>query len=522
MKRICGLLLATSLLTACVDQPVFTTADQPVPQAWQTQAPQAGDSVLQAAWWQKLNDPVLNDLVAKAIKNNQDIKLAAIRVRTARADLLSTQAGFLPQVNLNTVYQRAKTSEYFYGNSGGFGNAIGQARNLYTVNLDASWEFNIFQVDPALKAAEEQIKFQEEAQRSVLVSVLGEVARNYIELRRLQASIATTDDVIGALQSTVNLTTARQTAGLSSGLDVARTQADLDTSRATRPALEAAQIATTHRLEVLLGGLPGTLAQLTINKADIPQVPSGFTLTAPASVVAARPDIRAAAHALASATQVQQVAAAQYYPKISLPLAFGWQSFRTGNLFNTAAQSWSFGGGLVAPLVDFGRIRADIDVSDANAEAAFLTYQHTVIGALADVETALSDHLASINRYETLVKAASARQQSLTLVQAKYKSGLSSYLEVSDATRTYATGQLDVIQAQADVANTLVTLYKAVGGGWQGVLPEAQAAAPQTIGTVADAPPPKSVILPTAGVAVAASPEVIQENKNGDIVTVIH
>jgi len=433
-----------------------------VPAGWTANAT-VNDAVLQQRWWEQFNDPILNQLIRTADAQNLDLKIAATRVRAARAQLLSVEASYLPNITGAGSVSRARTSSKTVR-----GQAAGFTGNLYDVEADATWEFNIFSISPTIEAAKATIKSVQENQNGVLLSLLGEVANNYIQLRLAQQSLALTDQTITAYQTALDLASAREKVGLVSGLDTSRAQSALETQKAQRPVITAQITAAIRRMEVLLGQNPGMLdAQLT-PPAAIPVANSPLLLATPAAVIANRPDVRAAEQNLRANNATKRVATAEYFPSISLPAAFGWQAARPKDMLSGGSLLWSLTAGAAAPIFDFGRIQSNIDLADANAQQAFFQYQQSVQGALSDVETALSDYLSSVNRAPQLERAVAADQTTLQLSQERYDRGLTNYLDVTTAQQALYAEQQAQLQNQSDMAARLVTLYKTMGGGWQG------------------------------------------------------
>lgn len=479
--------------------------DVQTPQSWSNPSAPVNDAAIQLRWWEQLNDPVLNNLIQAAVQQNPDLKIAKTRIRAARAQLVATRASFLPDINASGSVGRNR-------NSARTGLGLGGERDLFDVGMDATWEFNVFGIGPAIEAADATLTSEKYNEKGVLLSLLGEVAQNYIELRRLQNALAVTDQSIAAYKASLDITDARLKAGLVSGLDSSRAETALQTQLAERPELVSQISAAIHRLEVLLGQNPATLnAQLDAPQA-IPVINSPVLLATPAAVIANRPDVKAAEQTLIASNATKRVATAQYFPSLSLPAAFGWQADKGGDLFTSGAQAWSFAGMVKLPIFDFGRIRSDVELTDANAEAAFLQYQKTVQGALSDVETALTDYLASVNRHAQLMRAVETSQTTVDLSEMRYKNGLVSYLDVAEAQKSLYLAQQAAIQNFANMASRYVTLYKAMGGGWQdNAVSSASAVAPvMTQPVVQQAPQPLPVAQPQVVVPPPANQVVGQ------------
>lgn len=496
-------LLAVSLLAlaGCASAD-HKASEVQIPGSWTNTAAPVNDAAAQLRWWEQFNDPTLNNLVQTAAQQNLDLKIAKTRIRAARAQLLATRASFLPDINASASAGRTRGSTRT-----GLGAAGGGERDLYDVGLDATWEFNIFGIGPAIEAADATLKAETENQHSVMLTMLGEVAQNYIELRRLQNSLAVTDQSIAAFKTSLDLTDARLKAGLTSGLDSSRAETALQTQMAERPEIVTQINAAVRRIEVLLGQNPGTLDAQLGTPAAIPVAGAPLLLATPVAVIANRPDVRAAEQTLIASNATKRVATAQYFPSISLPAAFGWQADNGSGIFSSGGQAWSFAGVVKLPIFDFGRIRSDVQLSDANAEAAFLGYEKSVKTALSDVETALSDYLASVNRSAQLNRAVQTSQTTVDLSDTRYRNGLVSYLDVAEAQKSLYGAQQAAIQNTANAASRLITLYKAMGGGWQdsGAAPIVASPAPvQQVPTLAPQPVPVAAPLPNSNVTAPA------------------
>ena len=467
------LLLATTTLclalTACEDSRTYRVEDGIKPPAQWQNGPNMVDTAIQQNWWQNFQDPMLDDLIKQGIANNLDLKIAASRVRQARAQLLGVEADQLPNIGASASVARSKSS-ILGSNNATF--LTGSRNNtLYQAGLDASWEVNIFNIDASIDAARASAVAVKEQERDTLLTLLGEVARNYIALRQSQNQFALTEQTVKAYQISFDLTKAKFDAGLVNGLDTARAEGLWQSTAAQLPPLQANINASKYRLAVLLGQLPGSLQNLD-KVQPVPISKVAVVAAAPASVIAERPDIRAAERVLAAATARQTIATREYYPSISLSSAFGWSTYNSsGNLFTGSGNAWSLVGQVLAPLVDFGRIRSDIRVADAQAEQAFLGYQQTVLSASEEVENALSRYFAAVNRQSQLNKANDAGELAVELAQERYKKGLVSFLEVTDAQQKLYAAQLEVLNNNAEISVQQIGLYKALGGGWRTDLP---------------------------------------------------
>jgi NodT family efflux transporter outer membrane factor (OMF) lipoprotein len=340
--------------------------------------------------------------------------------------------------------------------------------DLFQIGFDARWELDLFGgVRRAVEAAEADIDTALAEHQAVLVTLLGEVARNYLELRGAQAQLAITRDNLAAQQDTLDLSRIRFQAGLSSDLDVARAEAQVATTAAQIPTLERQTRQAIHRLGVLLGQGPGTLMAALSSTAPVPPPPPEVAVGLPAALLQRRSDIRRAERALAAATARIGVATADLYPRLALTGMLGLQSMQLSDLSQTASQFWAFGPSIRWPLFDAGRIRANIRVHDARQEQALIRYEQTVLTALEEVENALVAYRQEQVRQRSLAAAMAAHRRAVTLANELYTKGLSDFLTVLEAQRSLLAAESQLVQSNAALASHVVALYKALGGGWE-------------------------------------------------------
>jgi len=421
-----------------------------------------------ARWWVEFNDPLLDSLIERAAKSNLDIALAEARLREARALLGVTAAGAWPTVDVSDSYERIRTSE----NAFAAGRVAPQGggnleQNLFRTGFDSSWEIDLFGATRRrVEAAQAGVDAAVEDRRAVLVTLLGDVAKNYIDLRGLQRRLAVAQANLRAQQETARLTKIRFDAGLANDLDAAQAEGLAQQTAAQIPALESALKQTAYRLDLLLGRQPGALAtELTLD-APIPALPPTAHVGLPAELLRRRPDVRRAERQLAAVTAEVGAATADLYPKFSLTGAFGLQSISASDWFTGRSRFWSIGPTISWPIFDAGRIRANIEVRNAQQEQALRNYEKSVLTALGDVESDLVNYAKEQSRYHSLLEATAANRRAFELANELYRQGLVAFLNVLDAERTRYVTENDLAQSEANMASNLVVLYKALGGGW--------------------------------------------------------
>ncbi|HYY25265.1 MAG TPA: efflux transporter outer membrane subunit [Candidatus Udaeobacter sp.] len=423
-------------------------------------------------WWTSFNDPLLNSLVERAVRSNLDLRQAEARIREARAVRALTAAGEWPTVDVATSYTRNRSSENAFaispqtgGASPGLSGKLDQ--NFYKAGFDASWEIDVFGgVRRSVEAADATIEATVEDRRAALVTLLGDVARNYIDLRGFQHRIEVAQANLKAQQETLDLTRVRFQAGLASDLEVAQAEGQLNTTAAQIPTLESLLKQSAHRLDVLLGSQPGALADELSPTAPIPALPPEVLVGLPSELLRRRPDIRSAERQLAAATAQVGAATADLFPKFSLTGAAGLQSISAGDWFTGRSRFWSIGPTVRWPIFDAGRIRANIEVRNAQQEQALTQYEKTILTAFEDVENSLVSYSREQARYRSLSQAVAANRRAVEMSNELYTRGLVDFLNVLENQRALYASENDLAQSEAAMASNLVSLYKALGGGW--------------------------------------------------------
>jgi NodT family efflux transporter outer membrane factor (OMF) lipoprotein len=467
---------AALLLSGCpAVGPDYEPPKIPVPQQWsETTAATNSQSAQPDKWWKTFNDPVLDNLISDAIASNLDLKLALERVKDARVLRTATIAAGLPSLTAKSnVSRRFNNSSSSASQSGGTGSAIGgvgvgnQLINIFQMGFDAQWELDFFGgVRRAVEAADATIDVEVENSRDVLVTLLGEVARNYIELRANQRLVAITRENLHAQQETQELTQIRQQSGLASMLEVTQAQALAATTEAQLPNYETAVKQSIHALSVLLGKEPGALAVRLDRQGLIPAVAANVITNLPSELLLRRPDIRRAERQLAVANASVGVATAELYPKVNLAAFIGLQN-TTITDFTPIGKSWSAASSLTMPIFNWGKLNANIKSKKAQFEQTFLTYQSTVLSAFKEVEDALIAYSKEQERHKALAKAVEANQLAVQLADERYQKGLTAFLDVLTSQTALYQAQSLLVSSESALAGNLVALYKALGGGWQ-------------------------------------------------------
>ena len=397
---------------ACTVGPRYSRPAAPTPQTF-SEAPAgrtaAPDTVSVARWWTAFQDPVLERLIARAVAGNLDVEIAAVRVREARAARGIATSRALPQVDASAAYSRTQRSEAVppFDSATGAATPFGaRVQDTFEVGFDASWELDVFGgVRRDREAALAQVQAAEESRRDVLVTVIADVARNYVELRGAQRRLEILEATLRSQRNTLDLAEARFDAGLGSELDVTRARSLLHATESERPRLERIARQAIHALRVLLGGDPAHAhAGARRPRADSPGASRRSHRSLPSELLSRRPDLRRAERELAAATARIGVATADLFPRFSFVGSFGRRSEDVADLDTGSSQFWTIVPAVRWPIFSGGRIRANIRVQEARQEQALRQYEKAVLVAVEEVENALSAHVREQRRKADLAR----------------------------------------------------------------------------------------------------------------------
>ncbi len=421
------------------------------------------------AWWQALDDPVLDRLIGKALQGSPDLAIARARVIEAREGLAAASSGLLPQVTAEGAYARQHGSANVpVGTTpGGLGPGIDSS--LWLAGFDASWELDVFggrrrAIESAGATLEAKVADREEA-RLMLVS---EVARDYVELRTAQRRLAVAREISALRQDTLELVGARFMSGLADALDMVRARAELDDSRAEIPGLEAAERAAIYRLGALVGEIPESLLPMLLPARPIPAARIDIPVGLPSDLIQRRPDLRAAERRIAAESARVGEIEADLFPHFSLTGAAGLESLGASDFLTGPSRYFSVGPSVSWLVFDAGEIRDAALAQRARTDVAVEEYRKAVLGALGEVETALVDYGRLRIRSDALGQEVAARRQAVDLAERLYRHGIESFLTVLDAERTLYAAQMSLAGADRDTADAFIALVKALGGGWSG------------------------------------------------------
>ncbi len=423
-----------------------------------------------AAWWRGFNDPTLSKIVDRVLTNNYDLRIATAHLREARALRRGTQFDLLPAVSADAGYTDRRLS------SAAIPGAIGVNRHqeLYDAGFDATWELDLFgRVRRSVEAGRAEVQAAVANRQDLQVTLISEVARNYFDLRGAQNQLAVARRNADNQRETLNITQARLEGGRGTDLDVARARAQLNSTLAGIPPLEATAAHSMHRLAVLAGDQPTALAAELKEPAPLPALPTLVAISNPESLLRRRADVRAAERYVAAATARIGVATADLFPRVTFNGRLGLEASRFSGLGGAGSDTWSFGPSISWAALDYGHVRSRIQAVGARAEAALAMYERTVLTTLEETENALVDFGREQTRRDFLRESVQASEIAASLARQRYENGATDFITVLDSERVLLEAQDQLARSQTRAAIALVAVYKALGGGW-----ENEAAAP--------------------------------------------
>jgi len=408
-------------------------------------------------WWQVFQDPGLQDLIRTALKQNYDLQIATDRIVAARAVVTVTRSSLFPQVSGNANFLGGK--EYNF-----------QSRyDFLLLTADAAFQLDFFgKLRRATQAARAQLLATEDARQTVVLTLVSDVASDYFELLQLDLQLQITHDTVTTQQDSVKLTNFRLQHGVATKLDVLQAQQTLDTANAQIPDLERQIAQEEDAISILLGNYPGAIVRgkPLVEQSLPPEVPAGL----PSSLLERRPDIREAEQNLVAANAEIGVAKAQFFPQISLTGsgggAFG-RSTAFSSLMTTQLGIYSYGVQVSQPIFTGGALTGNLRLAKSQFDQALVGYKEAIQHAFGDVSDALIGyqklHAVRARQEDTVADL----RESVRLSNLRYTGGTTTYLEVLDGQRSLYAAELTLAQARGDEFESLVQLYKALGGGWQ-------------------------------------------------------
>jgi multidrug efflux system outer membrane protein len=410
------------------------------------------------------------------VQTNPDVLAATARIREARGDRGVTASGLFPQINATGSYTHSRVSQneagisaLTGGSSSGSGfQSLGLESDLWQAGFDATWEIDVFGgTRRAIESASANVQAAVWDRRDVLVTLLAEVAVNYVELRGAQRELQIAQVNLDSQQQTLDLTRRRAEGGLVPYLDVAQQEAIVATTAATIPTFEAQIRMAIHHLSVLLGQSPGGLSDELSGVAPIPVGPASVPPGVPAELLRRRPDVRRAERQLAGATAQIGVAVADFFPQFSVTGAMGTASQPLKRLFDYTSRQYDIVPGVTWDIFDAGKVYFNVKVQNARQAEALQAYRKAVLQSFQDVDDSLVTFNREQVRLQALREAVTANQRAVDLSTELFEKGSADFLSVLDAQRSLFAAEDAMAQSEEQVSADLVAVYKALGGGWQ-------------------------------------------------------
>jgi len=455
--------IAAAVLAACAVGPNYHAPETKVAEKFDNVEATYSTGQATTQFWHTFADAELDRLVNDALASNHDLRIALTRVEEARALRRDAAFDLAPSINASGGYTKTRTS-----NAGLLPGATRESE-FYDAGFDAFWELDFFGgVRRGLEASRAELGAEEAALQDVQVIVTGEVTRTYFELRGQQLQLDVARRNVANQQSTLELAQVRLDAGSGTEFDTARAQAQLSTTLGTIGPLEAAVARSIHRLSVLIGREPGALRAELTPPQTLPPLPGIVPVSDPASLLRRRPDIRVAERELASATAQIGVAVADLFPRVTFTGSAGYVAGSSGALGDKGTDAYVLAPGISWGIFDYGHVQARIGAAKWRKEGALLRYEKTVLQALEETEDSLVTHARARDRLVHDEAAVQASNTAAGLARVRYENGASDFLQVLDAERTLLQSEDQLARSRTEAATSLIAVYKALGGGWEG------------------------------------------------------
>jgi len=450
--------LAVLALEGCTVGPNYHKPRIAVPPLYRNAPPpQAGsaDSLADLKWWEEFKDPVLQQLIRTGIERNYDVRVAAEEIIAARAQVALSRSSQLPQLTLNPSYTGGKTGE----------SVPNVNTNLESLTADVSYALDLFGgLRRATEASRGALLATEEARRTILVTLVSEIGSDYYQLLALDLQLQIAKATVISQQKSVTLTKSRADYGVATNADWLQARQVMDAAEAEIPELDRQISRMEDAISILLGNYPQDVPRGAIltEQQIPPAVPAGLT----SALLDRRPDIRKAEKLLMEYNAEIGVARAEFFPQISLT-ASGGRSFALTSLLSSQISIWTYAASLTQPIFEGGKLRANLHIAESQQRQALLTYTQTIQKAFGDV----SDSLVDVQKYREVrirdEEYVRDLDESVRLANLRYNGGITNYLEVLDAQRSLFSEQLTLAQSRGNEFQSLVQLYRALGGGWQ-------------------------------------------------------
>ena len=460
MRNVILVIMLALLAASCTVGPDYKRPTVDVPTGWRLSEKEAKD-LAQTAWWAQFNDPILNNLITTALRENKDLMIAAARIEEYAGRYGIVRSGLFPQVGAAGQYTREQVTK-----TGDNRPATGYQTDTetYSAVLNASWEIDLWgRIRRSSESAQAQLLATEEARRGVILSLVSSVASAYINLRDLDRQLEISTQTAQSRGESYKLFQERFKGGVISDLELSQNRSQYEEALASIPCLEKAVTQQENGLSVLLGRNPGpVLRGKTIDTLSLPAIVAGM----PSDLLVRRPDIRQAEQTLIAANAQIGVAKAAYFPTISLTGAFGSASGDLSDLFKGPSKVWQYSAPITMPIFTAGRIAGSVREAEAIQQQALISYQQTIQNAFREVDDALTNRAQTAKQLAAQKNQVDSLRQYAGIARMRYDNGYTDFLTVLDAERSLFNAELSYTQTQGELHLALINLYKAMGGGW--------------------------------------------------------
>lgn len=453
-------LLIVLIFSGCAIGPDYKRPLYDTPTAWSVDEKETKD-VANTLWWEQFNDPVLNDLIQIAIRQNTDLKIAAARVEEYIGYYWVGRSSLFPQISASGQGGQQRGTE---NGQSPMPTNINNPATLYSGALNGTWEIDIWgRLRRATEAARASLLATEEGKRAVILSLVTTVASNYVNLRNLDKQLEIAIRTAKVREDSYNIFKLRFEGGIISELELSQVKSEYEQALARIPLIEKQITQQENVLNALLGRNPGPIARgKTIDELIFPAIPSGL----PSDILERRPDIKQAEQNLIAANAKIGVARALYFPTISLTGNYGWESTNLANLFSGPSGAWNWAAGFSAPIFTGGSVYGQNIAADAIQQQALFSYQKAIQNAFRDVENALIDQKKTREQLVVQQRQVDALRDYARIARLRYDNGYTSYIEVLDAERSLFNAELEYVQTQGGLFQAFIGIYKSMGGGW--------------------------------------------------------
>jgi multidrug efflux system outer membrane protein len=458
MRKPVAVALLALLASGCMVGPDYVRPPVDTPTAWRLSNKEARD-LANSAWWEQFGDPVLNDLLATALRENKDLLIATARIEEFAGRYGIVRAPLFPQVGASYEPRRQRDISSVVVGAGD-----AKTYNTYSALLNASWEIDIWgRIRRQSEAARAQLLASEDGRRAVILSLVGSVSGAYINLRNLDRQLEIAKSTAKSRGDSYEIFKLRYEGGIISLLELSQNQSQYEEALATIPAIEKSIAQQENGLSVLLGRNPGPIARgRDIDQLTLPAIPADL----PSGILERRPDIQQAEQNLIAANALIGAAKAAYFPTISLTGLFGFSSTSLSNLFDSQSKVWQYSAPITMPIFTAGAIAGQVQAAEAGQQQALFAYEKAIQQAFREVDDALVDQDRTREQLQAQKRQVASLEIYAGTARLRYENGYTSFIEVLDAERSLFNSQLQYTQSQQVQLQAMINVYKAMGGGW--------------------------------------------------------